>query len=512
MPSQPVQGGAARCPTAPATRAASRSPAASRTPRGWRRPTCATPRSTSRSIPTAGTTAGGAGRRRSRRWPRARRSSSARSSAPRPPAPSAGGGAAGLTVLSFSNNPVGRRRQRLHPRHHLREHRRPAGRLRPSRTACATSASSIRPGSRARPRATRSIAAVSRRGATLAAAQPYNLSVEGIQAAAGPIAAALIGAGANAVILTDGPTGGLAFISEALRGNGVTADQAQFMGMQRWDVSAEALGGAEPAGRGLRRARPRRSIGAFDGRYQHRLRRGAARARRARLRRHRRGRRADRPGARPGRQPVLHRAPDPARRLRRRQRRRSASARTAGSSATSRSSRCAAARRWSPSGQRGRLTPLASDQRRVARRRRRPGAAWPRRRRPSSTSPATRAAIDAAAARGARPRRDPHGGGRACCASAYAEGRAAIAAEIAAAPARGAPRDPRLLPGWSTSIVTLTLDLARALAASARRTRPPPSGSAPSPSAATAAPRWRPSPTSTSCSSPPTSRRPGARA
>ena len=102
-------------------------------------------------------------------------------------------------------------------------------------------------------------AAVSRRGATLAAAQPYNLSVEGIQAAAGPIAAALNAAGANAVILTDGPTGGLAFISEALRGNGLSADQAQFLGMQRWDVSAEALAVPSAAGRRLRRPRPRRS-------------------------------------------------------------------------------------------------------------------------------------------------------------------------------------------------------------------------------------------------------------
>ena len=47
------------CPTAPATRGASRSPAAWRTRPGWRRPTCATPPSTSSVYPTAGTTAGG---------------------------------------------------------------------------------------------------------------------------------------------------------------------------------------------------------------------------------------------------------------------------------------------------------------------------------------------------------------------------------------------------------------------------------------------------------------------
>jgi ABC-type branched-subunit amino acid transport system substrate-binding protein len=106
--------------------------------------------------------------------------------------------------------------------------------------------------------------AVSRRGAALVASESYNLSVEGIQAAAGPVAAALAGAGANAVILTDGPTGGLAFVAEALRGNGVT--QAQFLGMQRWDVSAEAM--AVPSLQGGAFAAPDPGlVGAFNGRY-----------------------------------------------------------------------------------------------------------------------------------------------------------------------------------------------------------------------------------------------------
>ncbi len=77
------------------------------------------------------------------------------------------------------------------------------------------------------------------RGATLAS-ESYNLG-------RGHPAAGLRGerawprAGANAVILTDGPTGGLAFISEALRNNGLSPDQAQFLGMQKWDISAETL-------------------------------------------------------------------------------------------------------------------------------------------------------------------------------------------------------------------------------------------------------------------------------
>jgi hypothetical protein len=109
--------------------------------------------------------------------------------------------------------------------------------------------------------------AISRRGATLSTAQSYSLSVEGIQAAAGPVASALLGSGTNAVILTDGPTGGLAFISEALRGNGVTPEIAQFMGMQRWDVSAEALGVPSLQG-GVFAAPDPGLIGAFNGRYQ----------------------------------------------------------------------------------------------------------------------------------------------------------------------------------------------------------------------------------------------------
>jgi len=110
-------------------------------------------------------------------------------------------------------------------------------------------------------------AVVSARGATMVASQPYNLSVEGIQAAAGPAASALLSGGANAVILTDGPTGGLGFISEALRNNGLSPAQAQFMGMQQWDASAEAL--ALPSLQGGVFAAPDPGlVAAFEGRYQ----------------------------------------------------------------------------------------------------------------------------------------------------------------------------------------------------------------------------------------------------
>lgn len=106
--------------------------------------------------------------------------------------------------------------------------------------------------------------ALGARGATLAGTQSYNLSVEGIQAAAAPAAQDLLSAGASAVILTDGPAGGLSFISEGLRANGLTG--AQFLGMQRWDVSAEAL--AVPSLQGGAFAAPDPAlVNAFNGRY-----------------------------------------------------------------------------------------------------------------------------------------------------------------------------------------------------------------------------------------------------
>jgi len=109
--------------------------------------------------------------------------------------------------------------------------------------------------------------AVFGRGGNLVVSEPYDLSVEGIQAAAGPAAAAISARGANAVILTDGPTGGLGFISEALRNNGVSPAQAQFLGIQRWDTSAEIL--AQGSLQGSVFAAPDRGrVQQFDGRYQ----------------------------------------------------------------------------------------------------------------------------------------------------------------------------------------------------------------------------------------------------
>ncbi|MFQ8432244.1 penicillin-binding protein activator [Amaricoccus sp. W119] len=109
--------------------------------------------------------------------------------------------------------------------------------------------------------------AIQRRGGVLVASQPYNLSVESINSAAPAAAEQLRRAGANAVILTDGPTGGLGLMAKGLRDGGLPQDAAQFLGMQRWDVSAEAV--SDPALQGGAFVAPDPSYaGAFVGRYQ----------------------------------------------------------------------------------------------------------------------------------------------------------------------------------------------------------------------------------------------------
>jgi hypothetical protein len=112
------------------------------------------------------------------------------------------------------------------------------------------------------------VAAAQGRGAAVVSQQGYDLSVQGIQAASPGIAAALRGAGANAVVLADGATGGLGLIADGLRGpGGLTPDTAQFLGIQRWNVSAEIL--TLPSLQGAWFAAPDPGVlAAFEGRYQ----------------------------------------------------------------------------------------------------------------------------------------------------------------------------------------------------------------------------------------------------
>ncbi|MEM9793611.1 MAG: ABC transporter substrate-binding protein, partial [Pseudomonadota bacterium] len=94
----------------------------------------------------------------------------------------------------------------------------------------------------------------------------YPLSVQGITQSVPTIAQNLRGAGADTVILTDGPTGGLTFVAETLRGLGVRTGAVQFAGLQRWDVSAQAM--AQPGLDGGWFAGPDRVLAAqFTNRY-----------------------------------------------------------------------------------------------------------------------------------------------------------------------------------------------------------------------------------------------------
>ncbi len=104
-------------------------------------------------------------------------------------------------------------------------------------------------------------------GVEVVAARPYNLSVSSIASAAGPIVADLQAAGANAVVLTDGPTGGLAYIADALRGGGLSPAGVQFLGMQRWDSSTAALALPSLQG-GVFAAPDPGSLNAFEARYR----------------------------------------------------------------------------------------------------------------------------------------------------------------------------------------------------------------------------------------------------
>lgn len=87
--------------------------------------------------------------------------------------------------------------------------------------------------------------AAQRAGGEVVHVGSYPLSVEGISDEISGVAQAARLAGPDAMVLTDGPTGGLTFAAESLRGLGVRADQVKFVGLQRWDTSPQAL--AQPS-------------------------------------------------------------------------------------------------------------------------------------------------------------------------------------------------------------------------------------------------------------------------
>jgi ABC-type branched-subunit amino acid transport system substrate-binding protein len=109
--------------------------------------------------------------------------------------------------------------------------------------------------------------AAQRSGASVVAQQGYELSVRGIERASAPIASNLRNAGANAVVLADAPTGGLGMIADGLRGQGINPLQAQFLGIHRWELSSDAL--TQPSLQGAWFAAPdTAAVAAFEGRYR----------------------------------------------------------------------------------------------------------------------------------------------------------------------------------------------------------------------------------------------------
>ena len=78
-------------------------------------------------------------------------------------------------------------------------------------------------------------------GSQIVSVSAYPLSVQGITDTIPDAAKAVRGSGAMAVVLTDGPTGGLTFVAETLRGLGVRKEAVRFIGLQRWDTSPQAM-------------------------------------------------------------------------------------------------------------------------------------------------------------------------------------------------------------------------------------------------------------------------------
>ena len=104
-------------------------------------------------------------------------------------------------------------------------------------------------------------------GSRIVATGSYPLSVQGITANVPSVASTLRASGANAVVLTDGPTSGLTFVAETLRGLGVRDEQVRFLGLQRWDLSAQAI--AQPGLQGGLFAAPDPVVAAqFASRYE----------------------------------------------------------------------------------------------------------------------------------------------------------------------------------------------------------------------------------------------------
>ncbi|MBV0913961.1 penicillin-binding protein activator [Anianabacter salinae] len=83
--------------------------------------------------------------------------------------------------------------------------------------------------------------AVGASGGTIAGVVPFELSQNGVVQATSTIVDSYRSSGANALFLTSGTAGALPFLAQLLPEQGLGPEDAQFIGLQRWDIPATAL-------------------------------------------------------------------------------------------------------------------------------------------------------------------------------------------------------------------------------------------------------------------------------
>lgn len=83
--------------------------------------------------------------------------------------------------------------------------------------------------------------AATRSGARIAGVTAFPLSQQGVVNAIPEISREFRTSGANSVFVTSGTAGALPFLAELLPENGITSENAQFIGLQRLDVPSSAL-------------------------------------------------------------------------------------------------------------------------------------------------------------------------------------------------------------------------------------------------------------------------------
>lgn len=109
--------------------------------------------------------------------------------------------------------------------------------------------------------------AAKKNGVKVVYSSQYPLDVASIQANAPGIAAALKASGAQALMFTDTPNGGLGIMANALDAQGYTSKSAQYLGLARWDDNANFLNQAKLDG-GYFAVPDLPKLAKFNARYQ----------------------------------------------------------------------------------------------------------------------------------------------------------------------------------------------------------------------------------------------------